>query len=124
MGAVLPSRTDDWQQRAACRGLPVPEDQIPPAICDGCPVRLECLAVALEHKMPHGRWGGLDPLERAELLAGTGGHVGEAILRSAREHAETDAHARRAAMVRHPSAGGDRQLELGFPPPDQLRLGF
>lgn len=32
-------------------------------ICVGCPVRRECLSYALQARMVHGVWGGLDPLE-------------------------------------------------------------
>jgi len=38
-------------------------------ICQGCPVRPECLAYALDTAEEHGIWGGLDPAERAQLRA-------------------------------------------------------
>jgi len=75
---------DVWQRRAACRG---PESALffPPtfpearpdrdarearakAICASCPVRPECLEFALTIREPHGIWGGLNELERRELL--------------------------------------------------------
>ena len=39
------------------------------AICHGCPVRAQCLAVSLRHWDigQHGVWGGLVPAERAPL---------------------------------------------------------
>lgn len=37
------------------------------AVCDGCPVRLQCLAFALEHDEQHGIWGGVVPSERAAM---------------------------------------------------------
>jgi WhiB family transcriptional regulator, redox-sensing transcriptional regulator len=79
-------RTEEiWQKRAACRG---PQSIVffPPstferkddrterevrakAICDECNVRRPCLAYALRIREPHGIWGGLNELERRELLA-------------------------------------------------------
>ena len=37
------------------------------AICGGCPVRLECLKVALDGNEAFGIFGGLTPVERARL---------------------------------------------------------
>ena len=34
------------------------------AVCDGCPVRLACLAYALSVPIKHGTWGGLTEDER------------------------------------------------------------
>lgn len=36
-------------------------------VCDACPVRLECLAYALEHDERDGVWGGLSPRQRQAL---------------------------------------------------------
>jgi WhiB family transcriptional regulator, redox-sensing transcriptional regulator len=77
-----------WQLRAACRG---PQSSVffPPAqferkedklareqrakdICATCPVRQPCLTYALRIKEPHGIWGGLNELERRQLLAQQG----------------------------------------------------
>lgn len=44
------------------------------AVCLACPVRSACLAYALEHREPHGVWGGLSPRERRKL----GGRVSAA----------------------------------------------
>ena len=74
-----------WQLKAACRG---PHSAIffPPAqferkeekearearakaICATCPVREPCLEYALRIREPHGIWGGLNELERKQLLA-------------------------------------------------------
>ena len=38
------------------------------AICARCPVRDPCLAYALRIREPHGIWGGLNELERRQLL--------------------------------------------------------
>lgn len=36
--------------------------------CARCPVRRECLEYALKVREPHGIWGGLNELERRQLL--------------------------------------------------------
>jgi len=75
---------ENWQLKAACRG---PQSAVffPPAqferkedklhrerrakdICTSCAVRRECLDYALSIKEPHGIWGGLNELERKQLL--------------------------------------------------------
>jgi WhiB family redox-sensing transcriptional regulator len=38
------------------------------ALCTGCPVRTECLAHALDHRIEHGVWGGTTERERRALL--------------------------------------------------------
>ncbi len=79
---------DAWQIRAACRG---PQSAVffPPAqferkedklarehrakdICDHCAVREPCLAYALRIREPHGIWGGLNEVERKQLLTQQG----------------------------------------------------
>jgi WhiB family redox-sensing transcriptional regulator len=40
------------------------------AICAGCPVRVPCLAYALDHNERFGVWGGLSERERRELPRG------------------------------------------------------
>ena len=82
-------RIDDaWQVKAACRG-PQAAVFFPPshferkdekearetrakAICDGCSVRQPCLDFALRIREPHGIWGGLNELERKQLMAHRG----------------------------------------------------
>ena len=78
---------DSWQVKAACRG-PQATVFFPPAyverkdqksereqrakaICATCPVRKPCLNYAIEIREPHGIWGGLNEVERRQLLAGT-----------------------------------------------------
>jgi len=78
-------RNDEvWQPRAACRG-PQAAVFFPPShferkdekserearakeICAQCPVRTPCLDYALSIKEPHGIWGGLNEVERRQLL--------------------------------------------------------
>lgn len=86
----------DWTEDAACIGKPIrlwfpdfldengvdiPDDgQIglivgdttpyydeARAVCDACPVRLDCLDYALRAKERFGMWGGLTPLERLRI---------------------------------------------------------
>ena len=75
---------ETWQLRAACRG-PQAAVFFPPAqferkddklfreqrakdICLSCAVRHDCLDYALDIREPHGIWGGLNELERKQLL--------------------------------------------------------
>jgi WhiB family redox-sensing transcriptional regulator len=77
-----------WQAKAACRG-PQAAAFFPPshferkeekearesrakAICGTCPVRQPCLDYALRIREPHGIWGGLNEVERKQLMAGQG----------------------------------------------------
>jgi WhiB family redox-sensing transcriptional regulator len=82
---VSTQRKDElWQVKAACRG---PQSVVffPPtqferkedkaerevrakAICRECPVRQPCLDYALRIREPHGIWGGLNEVERRQLL--------------------------------------------------------
>ncbi len=76
---------ETWQLKAACRG-PQSSAFFPPShferkeekeeresrakgICAKCAVRVECLEYALRIKEPHGIWGGLNEVERKQLLA-------------------------------------------------------
>lgn len=72
----------DWE-RANCKGLNTDifyadetrlyeqkmEIQVIRKVCFSCPIRLECLAIALE-KDEEGMWGGLTEWERKEVLRG------------------------------------------------------
>ncbi len=82
-------RLDDlWQAKAACRG-PQAAVFFPPttferkdekeirenrakAICATCSVRRPCLEYALRIREPHGIWGGLNEVERKQVLARRG----------------------------------------------------
>ena len=78
-GRRLPAADPDrgWIASARCRGLQ-PDLFFPPsedgeeveeakAICGACPVRVECLAYALEANETFGVWGGTTPGERRRL---------------------------------------------------------
>lgn len=64
-----------WQDYGNCRGadadLFFPErgasTRRAKAICDGCPVRRECLDYALAHGEKFGIWGGLSERERRRV---------------------------------------------------------
>jgi len=76
---------DLWQAKAACRG-PHAAVFFPPshferkdekelrenrakAICATCPVKKPCLDYAIRIREPHGIWGGLNEVERKQVLA-------------------------------------------------------
>jgi WhiB family redox-sensing transcriptional regulator len=71
--------TTGWRARAACRPLDsaifFPDRTAyrnndvasAKAVCRRCPVREECLEAALDGREKIGIWGGLTPLERANL---------------------------------------------------------
>jgi WhiB family transcriptional regulator, redox-sensing transcriptional regulator len=73
-----------WQTKAACRG-PHAIVFFPPShperkeerlsreraakeICRPCPVRQECLDYAIRIREAHGIWGGLNELERKQII--------------------------------------------------------
>ena len=70
---------DDWRDRAACLGMdgelffPGKEDgsntdnAAAKEVCEGCPVRHDCLEYALEAREKYGIWGGTSERERRDL---------------------------------------------------------
>ncbi len=70
-----PVGTMAWAERSACRDSDPDALFVPGAaqhqakrICRECPVRLDCLAEALDNRMEFGIWGGLTERERRSLL--------------------------------------------------------
>jgi WhiB family redox-sensing transcriptional regulator len=75
---------DSWQVKAACRGPQAAVFFPPPVferkdekgeresrakeICRSCGVRKDCLEYALSIREPHGIWGGLNEVERKNLM--------------------------------------------------------
>ena len=67
----------DWMQHAACRGLdpelfhPEVGELTAPAkaVCDACPVRVECLEHAIVHEERNGVWGGVGSAERRRMIS-------------------------------------------------------
>jgi WhiB family redox-sensing transcriptional regulator len=82
---VIAGRVEElWQVKASCRG-PQATVFFPPshserkderlsreraakAICKTCPVRRDCLDYAIRIREPHGIWGGLNEVERKQLI--------------------------------------------------------
>lgn len=65
----------DWASAAACReGDPDAlfvqgaEQNTAKKVCKACPVRMECLADALDNHVEFGVWGGMTERERRALL--------------------------------------------------------
>jgi WhiB family redox-sensing transcriptional regulator len=76
--SVEPFPTDDWRPHAACKDvgpdLWFPErgedDRNARAICHQCPVRAECLSVAMNDPYMVGTWGGVSFKQRKEIRNG------------------------------------------------------
>ncbi len=77
-GLALGTQDETWQDDAICSQTD-PEAFFPEKggstkeakkICQGCPVRLECLQFALDHDERFGIWGGLSERERRKLKRG------------------------------------------------------
>jgi WhiB family redox-sensing transcriptional regulator len=72
---LLGVESPDWYEHAECRGAPQDtffpgqgEDTKPAiAICNVCPVAVECLAWALDHGEKYGIWGGTSERERRHM---------------------------------------------------------
>ncbi|HLT70084.1 MAG TPA: WhiB family transcriptional regulator [Acidimicrobiales bacterium] len=70
----------EWMARAACAGASTEtffpqqgeNDKVEAAkrVCSGCPVRVECLSYALEHRIVFGVWGGTSEKQRKILRSG------------------------------------------------------
>ncbi|MFI1203556.1 WhiB family transcriptional regulator [Streptomyces sp. NPDC020883] len=65
----------DWRTQGNCRTADVDQMFAPgvaqntaKAVCNGCPVRPECLTYALDHREWFGVWGGMTERERRTLL--------------------------------------------------------
>jgi WhiB family redox-sensing transcriptional regulator len=69
------SGASDWASRGACRDVDPEQLFVSGAaqhkaktICNGCPVRTDCLAEALDGGLQYGVWGGMTERERRSLL--------------------------------------------------------
>jgi len=65
----------DWASRGACRNTDPDALFVQGAaqnraklVCNGCPVRTQCLAEALDNRTEFGVWGGMTERERRALL--------------------------------------------------------
>lgn len=66
---------EDWSLSARCRETQPDylfvrgaEQNKAKQLCKGCPVRVECLAEALDNQIEWGVWGGMTERERRALL--------------------------------------------------------
>ncbi|PRZ43078.1 WhiB family redox-sensing transcriptional regulator [Antricoccus suffuscus] len=73
--SVGPSFDSEWASQARCLGTDPEALFVQGAaqhkakkICSGCPVRLQCLADALDNRTEFGVWGGMTERERRALL--------------------------------------------------------
>jgi WhiB family redox-sensing transcriptional regulator len=75
MGYTHMTWNDDWASQAQCKQSRPDELFVRGAaqnrakqICSGCPVKMECLAEALDNQMEWGVWGGMTERERRAIL--------------------------------------------------------
>lgn len=86
---------EDWTNEAVCRKSTPDELFVRGAeqnkvkqMCQGCPVRTECLAEALDNQIEWGVWGGMTERERRALLRRRPEESWREVLQSARaQHA-------------------------------------
>ncbi len=75
---------DNWYPVSAPAEAAVREAAGAIAVCSGCPVRAECLELALRNWTvgQHGVWGGTVPAERERLRAGRVAQIARVLARS------------------------------------------
>jgi WhiB family redox-sensing transcriptional regulator len=82
---------EEWTARAKCKGMTdalfpeAAEQKRARLFCQGCPVRFECLAEALDNRIEWGVWGGMTERERRALLRRRPNASWRAVLETARE---------------------------------------
>ncbi|MFM7068849.1 MAG: WhiB family transcriptional regulator [Actinomycetes bacterium] len=70
----------DWMAAGNCADKPpslfFPSDgvgvDVARRVCDGCPVKAQCLEYAIENRIDHGVWGGTSERERRRILKARG----------------------------------------------------
>lgn len=89
---------EDWTPRAACRAAQPDqlfvrgaEQNKAKQLCQGCPVRTECLAEALDNQIEWGVWGGMTERERRALLRRRPAASWRSVLESARTRESVEA---------------------------------
>lgn len=75
---LIPEPAEDWQQRAACRGMKPDlfylergrsgDARAAKALCRICLAKPDCLATAIRNDEHFGIWGGLSPRARTNLV--------------------------------------------------------
>ena len=75
MGYTHMTSSEDWASQAQCKQSRPDELFVRGAaqnrakqICSGCPVKMECLAEALDNQLEWGVWGGMTERERRAIL--------------------------------------------------------
>jgi WhiB family redox-sensing transcriptional regulator len=83
---------ENWTRKGLCRDDPPDamfvkgaEQNKAKVLCGNCPVRMECLAEALDEQIDHGVWGGMTERERRALLRKTSAPSWRAILEATRD---------------------------------------
>lgn len=67
-------RVGAWREQAACADadpdafFDADREAEALAVCEGCPVRADCLDAALTMHLDYGVWGGATAAQRAELV--------------------------------------------------------
>jgi len=105
----------DWADRGLCRaqaeqmfaeGAAQNEAK---AVCVECPVRLDCLAYALDHREEYGVWGAMTERERRALLRGHPAVTSWAeVFRAPRTYEDTELISGPRVAVRKPSQAARR----------------
>lgn len=106
---------EDWAPKAACRaGQPDAlfvrgaEQNQAKLVCSGCPVRIECLAEALDNQTEWGVWGGMTERERRVLLRCKPSASWRSVLAAARVEDGTTVRGARAPRTRGRKHRGSR----------------
>lgn len=75
MGTDEQADASEWRARGACRShhpdrlfVPGAAQREAKMVCNPCPVRVQCLAEALDRRIEFGIWGGMTERERRALL--------------------------------------------------------
>ena len=94
---------EDWTPRAACKSAQPDqlfvrgaEQNKAKQVCQGCSVRTECLAEALDNQIEWGVWGGMTERERRALLRRRPAASWRSVLENARTRGTVEAEPVRA----------------------------
>lgn len=118
-----------WVSRAACRGMDTalffPAQGrgvagVVVAVCEGCPVRSECLEHALEHEH-FGVWGGMSGKQRSRLRRQRGGERRRINSLAQARYAEVAKIARAAIAAGRSAETAVFAADLGYATPAAAR---
>lgn len=65
-----PTPLEEWVKEAQCAKAIEEGKGFDSSVCQGCPVRPDCLAYAVRAKIRHGVWGGLEQRQLRQVIAG------------------------------------------------------